>query len=303
VKHFDEIRTIAKVATLGTVSAAARELGVHRATVQRHVDILEGVLGTPLFIRHSRGYTPTETALQLKRLAEQADEGFQKVARSAQSTRDTVAGTVTINCTTLIGFLLVEAIDTICQAYPEIRIRLACSDHVARLETGDAQISVRFGAQPNNPDYVVQQICTLETAYYASPTYVARHGIPSSAAEYGKHFFAGPLNDTPAPPVLTWMRETVPSDRILLACAAPEIITKAVYDGLAIGLLPVQTVPPHAGMVQVVPPRREWDLSVWLVTHVDLHRTATIQACSKIIKKVLKREDGPTWTPNAPHNL
>jgi DNA-binding transcriptional LysR family regulator len=303
MKHFDEIRTIAKVATLGTVSAAARELGVHRATVQRHVDILEGVMGAPLFIRHARGYTPTETALQLKRLAELADTEFQKVARSAQTARENVAGTVTINCTTLIGFILVEAIDTICQTHSDIRIRLACSDSLAMLETGDAQISVRFGAQPQNPDYVVQHVCTLEMAFYASPTYVARNGIPTSPADYGMHFFAGPLSDGPSPAVLQWLRTTVPSDRILLASSAPEITTRAVYAGLAIGALPAQTVPAHAGMVEIVAPRREWDMNVWLVTHVDLHRTATIQACLQIIKKVLKREDSQPTVPTEPQSF
>ena len=60
MKHFEEIRTIAKVATLGAVSAVAREFGVHRSTVQRHVDTLERVLAASLFIQHSGGYTPTQ---------------------------------------------------------------------------------------------------------------------------------------------------------------------------------------------------------------------------------------------------
>ena len=60
---WNEIKTAYQVARLGTVSAAAESLGVHRATVIRHIDALEAELGRKLFQRHIRGYTPTEAAL------------------------------------------------------------------------------------------------------------------------------------------------------------------------------------------------------------------------------------------------
>ena len=62
-KHMDkwtELRTALSVARLGTVSAAAEALNIHRATVNRHIDALEDELGTRVFIRHARGYTLTD---------------------------------------------------------------------------------------------------------------------------------------------------------------------------------------------------------------------------------------------------
>ena len=58
--NWDEVRTAFQVARLGTVSGAAEVLGVHHATVIRHIDALEGKLGVKLFQRHARGYTATE---------------------------------------------------------------------------------------------------------------------------------------------------------------------------------------------------------------------------------------------------
>ena len=58
--NWDEIRTAFQVARKGTVSGAAEELGVHHATVIRHIDALEQRLGVKLFQRHARGYTATE---------------------------------------------------------------------------------------------------------------------------------------------------------------------------------------------------------------------------------------------------
>ena len=65
MENWDEIRTAYQVARLGTVSGAAEVLGVHHATVIRHIDALEKRLGAKLFQRHARGYTPTEAGRDL----------------------------------------------------------------------------------------------------------------------------------------------------------------------------------------------------------------------------------------------
>ena len=69
IEAWDEIRTAYQVARLGTVSGAADVLGVHHATVIRHIDALEKRLGTRLFQRHARGYTPTEAGREETRIA------------------------------------------------------------------------------------------------------------------------------------------------------------------------------------------------------------------------------------------
>ena len=60
MNNWDEVKTALHVARIGTVSGAADVLGVHHATVIRHIDALEEQLGVKLFQRHPRGYTATE---------------------------------------------------------------------------------------------------------------------------------------------------------------------------------------------------------------------------------------------------
>ena len=87
--NWNVIRTAYQVAQLGTISAAAEALGVHRSTVIRHIDALEAQLGEKVFLRHSRGYTPTEVGLDLMRVAKAADEQFsQLVGRTKGITTD-----------------------------------------------------------------------------------------------------------------------------------------------------------------------------------------------------------------------
>ena len=78
--NWDEVRTAYHVARLGTVSGAAEALGVHHATVIRHIDALEGRLGVKLFQRHARGYTATEAGEDLLRVARATDDQFAQLA-------------------------------------------------------------------------------------------------------------------------------------------------------------------------------------------------------------------------------
>ncbi|MEM1233299.1 MAG: LysR family transcriptional regulator, partial [Pseudomonadota bacterium] len=78
--NWDEVRTAFQVARLGTVSGAAEVLGVHHATVIRHIDALEGKLGVKLFQRHARGYTATEAGNDLLLVAQTTDDQFAQLA-------------------------------------------------------------------------------------------------------------------------------------------------------------------------------------------------------------------------------
>src|SRR5210317_409282 len=78
--NWDEIRTAYKVAQHGTVSGAAEALGVHHATVIRHIDALEQRLGVKLFQRHARGYTSTEAGQDLLQVAQATDDQFNQLA-------------------------------------------------------------------------------------------------------------------------------------------------------------------------------------------------------------------------------
>ena len=99
VDTWDEIRTAYQVARLGTVSGAAEVLGVHHATVIRHIDALEKRLGAKLFQRHARGYTPTEAGQELLKVAQTTEEP-QLTRRGSCS----FGGT---GCMTVTGWVLV----------------------------------------------------------------------------------------------------------------------------------------------------------------------------------------------------
>ena len=97
MENWDEIRTTLQVAREGTVSGAANKLGVHHATVIRHVDALERRLGVKLFQRHARGYTPTEAGEELMRVGQVTEDQFSALESKLKGKGDEVSGELVVS--------------------------------------------------------------------------------------------------------------------------------------------------------------------------------------------------------------
>ena len=154
--RWNEIRTAYQVAKLGTVSAAAECLGVHRATVIRHIDSLEGVLGEKLFQRHSRGYTPTEVGLDLMRVAKTTDEQFSQLVGRTKGRKIELSGEFVVTSLYVVAPMLIPVINAFQNQHPNIVVRYMASDRIFRLEHGEAHVAIRTGPRPEHPDNVAQ---------------------------------------------------------------------------------------------------------------------------------------------------
>ena len=94
--NWDEVKTAFQVARMGTVSGAADVLGVHHATVIRHIDAIEARLGVKLFQRHARGYTPTEAGEDLLRVAQATQDQFNQLSGRIEGQGNDVTGELVV---------------------------------------------------------------------------------------------------------------------------------------------------------------------------------------------------------------
>lgn len=290
IDTWDEIRTAFQVARLGTVSGAAEVLGVHHATVIRHVDALERRLGTRLFQRHARGYTPTEAGRDLLLVAQTTEEQFSQLASRIKGHGETVAGELVVTSITQIADLLVPVLASFQAAHPDVRVRFLSDMRVFRLDYGEAHVAIRAGAAPAEPDNVVQPLVRIRTGLYASRAYVAAEGLLAGEADLARHRFVGPDSDASRPPFNRWLVETVPSDRIVFRAGEAAAIASAVKAGAGIGFLMAFRAAADPDLVEMLAPRPEWDSPLWLVTHVDLHRTRKVQALLAHLKAAAATE-------------
>lgn len=285
IENWDEIRTAYHVARLGTVSGAAQVMGVHHATVIRHIDALEERLGTRLFQRHARGYTATDAGRELLKVAQTADEQFAHLSSKISGSASDMAGEVIVTAVQGLASILTPALSRLQLDYPDLAVRYVTEARVFRLEFGEAHVAVRAGQRPQEPDNVVQPLMTLDVGLYASRVYADRYGLPKTEAELGTHRFLGPENDDSKAPFHQWLLPRVPRRAVVFRSNDLASMEAALQMGIGMGFLTAFMASRNPDMIEVMPSREDWSSPLWLVTHVDLHRTPKIQAVLAALKQ------------------
>lgn len=288
MENWDEIRTAFQVARLGTVSGAAEVLGVHHATVIRHIDALEKRLGVKLFQRHSRGYTATESGRDLLAVAQTTEEQFAHLVSRIKGQGETVSGELVVTSIAGIADLLTPVMVEFQERFPEVRVRFLTDMRVFRLDYGEAHVAIRAGNGPEEPDNVVQPLVRMKAGLYAARSYVERFGIPASEADFAGHRFVCTDAEVTRAPFHRWLRATVHPDQIAYAATEPAALEQAVRQGAGIGFMMSFRASEDATLVEVIAPRPEWESALRIVTHVDLHRTRKVQAFLTHLKDAAK---------------
>ena len=286
--NWDEIRTAYQVARMGTVSGAAGVLGVHHATVIRHIDALEDQLGVKLFQRHARGYTPTEAGQDLLRVAQGADDQFSQLAGRIKGRGQDVSGELVITSLSALVPLLVPILSEFQRLYPDVVVRLLTGNRLFRLEYGEAHVAIRAGSAPQDPDNVVQPMLHQKIGLYAARSYVKRMGMPAGDADFAKHLFVGSDSRDTRAPFYRWMWEVIPEDNVVFRTSDIHAVEEAILQGIGIGFMSQWQAAQNPDLVEVAAPRDEWASSLWLVTHMALHRTSKVQALLNFLKDSTK---------------
>lgn len=285
-ENWDEIRTAYQVARVGTVSGAAEVLGVHHATVIRHVDALEARLGTKLFQRHPRGYTPTEAGLQLLAVGQATEDQFSQLAARIAGAGEEISGELIITSLPTLSGMVLPALAQLMIEHPALRLRYLTDQRVFRLEYGEAHVAIRAGGRPTEPDNVVQPLGVNPVALYASDIYLARQGAPRDLNDLAGHRFIGTDSRDSRAPFYRWLLETQPAEAVVFMANDSESNLAAVHAGVGLGFLPVIAARRDPRLIEVIGPLPEWESTIWLVSHVDLHRTPKVQAVLRALKNV-----------------
>lgn len=188
---WDLIHSFLTVARSGSLSAAARKLGVSQPTLSRDIQALESDTGLNLFKRTTQGLQLTESGQRLMEAAERMDDAADLFARQASGLSVELQGTVRISANEIVGiYLLPAAIAAFRQQHPAVQIEIVVSNQASSLSKREADIALRM-FQPNQPDLVVRRLPDLPLGFYAHSEYVRQFGEPRTIEEFKQHSVIG----------------------------------------------------------------------------------------------------------------
>lgn len=288
--NWDEIRTAYQVARNGTVSGAADVLGVHHATVIRHIDALEHRLGVKLFQRHARGYAPTEAGTDLLQVAKATDDQFSQLVSRIKGLGESVSGDLVVTSLLSASQMLAPMLAEFQALHPDVRIRFLTGERLFRLEYGEAHVAIRAGHNaPDQPDNVVQPLMETNVELVASDAYIARYGMPDGVDDFANHRFVAYDNAEHRAPFARWLTEIVPEENIVYRASDERALLDGILAGAGIGFVMSAALDRYPTLTPVIPSLPEWGSKFWLVTHVDLHRTTKVQAFLSFLKEYVKK--------------
>ncbi|MES2813940.1 MAG: LysR family transcriptional regulator [Pseudomonadota bacterium] len=185
------IRSFLAVAEAGSLSAAARAIGISQPTLGRHIQAIETALEVTLFTRTAHGQAMTAAAQALLPSARAMQAAAAELALSARGRASGINGTVRITASRVVSHhVLPPVLARLRAVEPGIQIELVPSDTTENLLFGEADIALRM-YRPTQPDLVARQIGALPLGLYAARSYLDRRGRPISSEALMAHDFIG----------------------------------------------------------------------------------------------------------------
>lgn len=185
--RLESMSILLAVVDAGSLSAAARRLGMPLATVSRKVAALETHLNTRLLHRTTRQLSLTEAGLSYVAACRRILEEISEAERTATGEYAAPKGELTITAPVVFGRLhIVPVVAAFLAHYPDIEIKLVLTDRVLHLMEEQVDVAVRIGDLPDS-SFMATRVGTVRRVVCASPGYLATHGAPTAPGDLAAH--------------------------------------------------------------------------------------------------------------------
>jgi DNA-binding transcriptional LysR family regulator len=269
---WEHYRTLLAVIREGSLSAAARTLGLTQPTVGRHVDALEEALGLALFTRSQGGLAPTESALALVPHAEAMASAAEALRRTASGEAEEDRGTVRITASEMIGTeVLPPILARFREKHPRIVVELMLSNRSEDLLQREADIAVRM-IRPTQTALLAKKVGEISLGLHAHQNYVQAHGLPANVDDLRRHAIIGYDKE---PSVRRPLNIGIGYSRDTFAFRSDSDIAQfaALRAGFGIGMCQLGLARKYPELVPMLLAEVHFALDIWIVMHED-HKTS-----------------------------
>jgi molybdate transport repressor ModE-like protein len=287
LSDLNDLRLVAAILETGSLSGAARRLGINHATAFRRLQKIEAQLGVRLFERLDGHYTATEAGQELANagavIENVAGESLRKVAgRDLQP-----SGLVRITTTESLAGHFVGPIALACrEKHPDIRLDVSMTNMIHNLSRRDADIALRPASRPPE-ELIGKRIATIAHAVYGARRYLRGERKTRALRDHdwialddsmGEHFS------------LRWLAKILSPDRARLRMNSYPGIYRACVDGLGLAVLPCFVGDSDAALKRVTGTLDDCHTDLWLLTHPDLRNMVRVKAVFQVMQEVVRKE-------------
>ncbi len=287
------VQTLLAVAETGSLSEAARQLGISQPTAGRQVRQAEEALEVTLFHRQPRGLALTETGHALMPHARRMAEAFHGLSLAAAGRSDRLSGPVRVTASVFTAHhFLPDILARLRADEPEISIDLVPTDESENLLYREADIAVRM-YRSEQLDIVTRHIGELELGIYAATRYLDRAGRPETLADLLQMDLVGyDRSDL----ILRGMREMgldAQRDWFATRCDHQGVYWELLRSGCGIGFAQAWIGERTAGMERLLPDLPMPTLPLWLAAHEAVRTTPRIRRVWDALADGLAPYTGP----------
>ena len=275
---WEDLRYFSAFVAAGSLSAAAKALGVDHATVARRISSLEASLNLKLVDRRPRAYAVTEQGRRVADFADQMTLSSFALEHFASSGQEQVEGEVVLSAPpALLGSMIARRLGELYQRYPQLRLKLVGSKSRASLARREADIAIGL-TRPTEPTLVASLLGHLEYRLYASPSYLRTFEQPA---------YIGYDASQARSPQQRWLNEQAGHRPFALQSNDLRIQAQAAAGGVGIACLPAFMAQEYG----LEPVRNDGDsmsIEIWLAVHEDVRDTPRIKAVTDFVNRHMR---------------
>ena len=274
---WNQLKAFLETAETGSLSAAARKLGLTQPTLSRQVAAIEQRMGVTLFERVGKAMALTPTGLDLLEHARAMGAAAQALRLAASGRSQAVGGVVSVSATDVVAsYLLPPLVQQLREMEPGIAIEVIASNALSDLLRREADIAVRH-VKPEQPDLIARLIREAAANFYASEGWVKLHGHPRHAEDAAKLPFVG---SDRSGQFLAYLRaHGLPLDEANFSCYCEHSMAHwaLVRHGMGIGAMMDEVAQHTPGVVRVLDHVPAVRFPIWLVSHRELRTSRPIR--------------------------
>ncbi|BDG01439.1 LysR family transcriptional regulator [Anaeromyxobacter oryzae] len=279
---WEDVRHFVALARGGTLSAAARALRVHHATIARRVAGLEAALGRALFDRAAGRYGLTAAGQAVLERAVEMERAAATLAERAAGAGSSGLVRLTSTRALLDGFLLPRLAPLVAR-HPELELELLGESRPLSLARHEVDLALRMGA-PRRGELVGRRVATMAYAFYAAPVVVAAMETGTPPRRIGFDEASGWF------PEAAWLAERWPEDRPAYRASSFLSQQLAARAGLGLALLPRFMGDPDPALVRVLQEPLPAARPIWLLRRASSGRDPHVRAVADFVIGLFERD-------------